>query len=525
MQDVATPSSGVMDRGRQGTGDDLLATISRHARLRPDKPCIQLPDGTVALTYGALARRAAAFAQFLAQCGCRPGDTIGIVTNNTPEFFVALLGIMQGGQVAVPVDGNLAAPELQRIFAHAEPSAIVVDHASALKLNTCSISGTRIAIGSAPVPDALLFDGAGAPEQEAAALPRASDGRLALLLYTSGTTGAPKGVMHSRETITARVRAITQWFSITSEDRAFCMLPTHFGHGLICNCLTTLFAGGSLVLCRPFDLEVLKGLWQSIEKNSVTWFSTVPTIVRILLQLAERRPPARPARLRFVTCASAPLRAEEVEQFERAFGAPLLNCYGITETASWTAFSPNSPDRDKLSIGTRFACDIRAVDSAGDPLSPGGAGELQVRGPSVMLGYYKESDLTAKAIRGGWFCTGDYGTVDADGRVRILGRIKEIIIRGGLNVYPADVDAVLLAHPAVAEAYAVGLDNDTLGERVAAVVVRRRGAQASERDIIQHCRENLAAYKCPDEIRFVDAVQKNSRGKVNRTNLRPLFAK
>lgn len=524
MQRLAIPPSDAIALDNPPASHPLGA-LAAHARARPDKTAIQLADGTGALTYAALMQRAAAFARFLQRRGCRPSDTVVIATNNTPEFFVALVGIMQGGLVAVPVDGNLAPPELQRIFAHAAPAAIVVDRASALKLDACGVHGERIVIGAEVVPGAVVFDPTQARDETVTAPSGAPERQLALLLYTSGTTGAPKGVMHSHRTIAARVSAITEWFSLTPDDRAFCMLPTHFGHGLLCNCLAALFSGGSLVVSRPFDLEVLKGLWPSIEKNNVTWFSSVPTIVRILLQLAQLRSPARPPLLRFVTCASAPLRVEEIERFEGAFGVPLLNCYGITETASWTAFSPNAPDRDKASVGTRFGCDIRAVDGAGDRLPPGEAGELQICGPSVMLGYYKDAELTAKTIKAGWFCTGDYGTVDADGRVYILGRIKEIIIRAGLNVYPADVDAVLLAHPAVAEAYSVGLDNDTLGERVAAVVVRKPDVQVTERDIIQHCRNNLAAYKCPDEIRFVEAVQKNSRGKVNRMNLRPLFAK
>jgi long-chain acyl-CoA synthetase len=501
----------------------LLAAIAENARRMPDKASIVFPDGGVALTYDGLVRRAASFGVFLLQRGCHPGDKVAIVTHNTPEFFIALLGIMQRGLVAVPVDANLAPAELQRILAHAEPTAIVVDQAGFLKLSTIEISRMRIVIGADIVPGAVPFDPTHLPETAAVAPPSAPNGQLALLLYTSGTTGVPKGVMHSHETISARVQSISEWFLLSPDDRAFCMLPTHFGHGLICNCLTTLFYGGSLVISRPFDLDVIRSLWQSIERNEVAWFSTVPTIVRLLLQLAELRKPARPPSLRFVTCASAPLRSAEVEQFERAFGVPLLNCYGITETASWTAFSPNLADRDRSSVGTRFGCDIRTIDAAGNPLLPSEPGELQIRGPSVMLGYYKDPDMTAKTIRDGWFCTGDFGTVDAHGRVHILSRIKEVIIRAGLNIYPMDVDAVLLAHPAVAEAYTVGLANETLGERVAAVVVRKAGAEVTERDIIQHCRRELATYKCPDEVCFVEAVQKNSRGKVNRANLRPLF--
>jgi len=502
----------------------LFSTIAHHAQHTPGKSCIVPANGRPALTYDTLIRQAALFGRFLAANGCRPEDKVAIMTHNTCEFFVALLGALHQGMVAVPVDDNLAVTELQRIFAHAEPSAIVVDQSSAQKAAQVGTAGAVVAVGAGALEGIPVFDPAAAVETPPAPPQPRGSGQLTLLLYTSGTTGAPKGVMHSHATILARVKSITEWFSLSSADRAFCMLPTHFGHGLICNCLSALFHGGTLVLSSPFDLNVVKALWESVERNEVTWFSTVPTIVRMLLQLAELRRPPRPPRLRFVTCASAPLRVAEVEQFERTFGVPLLNCYGITETASWTAFSPNSPDRDKSSVGTQFGCEIRAVDPAGNALPPGEHGELQIRGPSVMLGYYHDRELTSKILQDGWFCTGDYGDVDANGRVHLLSRLKEVIIRAGLNVYPTDVDTVLLAHPALAEAYTVGLPNEMLGESVAAVVVRKPGAHASEREILQHCRGALALYKCPERICFVDSVQKNSRGKVNRGNLRSLFA-
>jgi len=502
----------------------LFSTIAAHAQHAPDKPCIVPADSRPAVTYDMLVRQAVLFGRLLAANGCHPGAKVAIMTHNTPEFFVALLGALHQGMVAVPVDGGLAVTELQRIFAHAEPGAVVVDQGSARKAAEVGTAGALIAVDAGAAGGISAFDTAAAVETTAASPQPCGSGQLALLLYTSGTTGAPKGVMHSHATILARVKSITEWFSLSSADRAFCMLPTHFGHGLICNCLSALFHGSTLVLSRPFDLDVVKTLWQSIDRNEITWFSSVPTIVRMLLQLADLRRPRRPPRLRFVTCASAPLRVEEIEQFERTFGVPLLNCYGITETASWTAFSPNSPERDKLSVGTQFGCEIRAVDAGGRALPPGQQGELQIRGPSVMLGYYNDRELTSKVLRDGWFCTGDYGDVDAGGRVHLLSRIKEVIIRAGLNVYPTDVDTVLLAHPAVSEAYTVGLPNEMLGESVAAVVVRKARAQVTEREVLLYCRGALAAYKCPERICFVDSVQKNSRGKVNRANLRSLFA-
>jgi acyl-CoA synthetase (AMP-forming)/AMP-acid ligase II len=233
-------------------------------------------------------------------------------------------------------------------------------------------------------------------------------------------------------------------------------------------------------------------------------------------------------RLRFVTCASAPLHPEEGEAFEARFGVPLLNCYGITEGGTWSAMSPDDPSRDRRSVGTATGCRFRAVDREGDQvrvLPAGEIGELEIAGPSVMLGYHGDAEATAMVLRDGWLSTGDLGSVDQGGRVYLAGRKKELIIRAGANIYPAEIEGVLLRHGGVAEAYVVGLEHPVLGEKVAACVVRKEGSQVSERELLDHCRAVLAPYKCPEEIRFVDAVPKTSRGKVTRASLAALFAR
>jgi long-chain acyl-CoA synthetase len=503
----------------------LSEIIAENARKLGAKPCVIIPGSEATLTYEELDQRATRFAQFLAQSGCTRGSRVLIAIHNTPESFVALVGTMRAAMVAIPIDSNLAAPELQKIITHAEPALIVVDDNSVGKLAPIEAACPRATVGAHAHAGVLRFDAAHAGLGTLETLaPKIDPSELALILYTSGTTGLPKGVMHSHAGLAAKLVTIQQWFKFDASYRSLCLLPTHFGHGLICNCLATLNYGGTLVLCRPFDLDLVQKLWRIVEEQRINTFSTVPAVVRLLLRFAERSGQVRVPSLRFVTCASAPLRAEDVEAFESQFGVPLLNCFGITETASWTAFSPRDPGRDKASVGIAHGCEIRAVDDAGKPLPPGQAGELQVRGPSVMLGYYKNPELTAQTIKDGWFCTGDHGKVDGENRVFILGRIKELIIRAGLNVYPADVDAVLLSHPEVAEAYSVGLEDKMLGEKVVAAAVRKEGSTISEQDLIAHCRANLAGYKCPERICFVDAIPKTSRGKVNRANLRPLFA-
>jgi acyl-CoA synthetase (AMP-forming)/AMP-acid ligase II len=485
--------------------DQLAAHGAAHC---PDRAAIVVP-GRGAVTYGELDARVSAFARTLHDRGAAAGDRLVLANGNSPEMFVALLGAARAGLTAIPIDAGLTATELASVLAHVGPHAVVVNSASARVF--------------APLGAALLEVPADTPASVAPPPVVASDAP-ALVLYTSGTTGTPRGAAHSHAGILAKVRAIASWFGLGDGDSALCMLPTHFGHGLVCSCLTTLSYTGTLVLCRPFDLELLPRVFALADEYRVTTFSSVPTIVRLLLRNPAIAPP-RAGRLAFVTCASAPLHPEEIAGFESRFGVPLLNCYGLTEAGTWSAMSPNAPDRDRRSIGTATGCRMRAVsaDDASTPLPPGEIGELQIAGPSVMLGYRDDPEATARVLRDGWLATGDLGSVDEAGRVFLAGRIKDLIIRAGANIYPAEIERRLLAHPEVAEAYVLGVDHAVLGEQVAACVVRRPAATVSDRDLVQFCREVLAPYKCPERIVFVDAVAKTSRGKVNRAGLRSLL--
>ena len=480
----------------------------RGAEHAPDRPAIVVPGG-VMLTYAELDRGATAFAARLQADGAQPHDRIILGACNTPEFFVALLGAARAGLVAVPLDANLAPAELANVFAHAKPFAAVVDDRS--RTAFAPLGGVRYE----------RDDLAGRSASHTPTASQPSD--PALILYTSGTTGTPRGAVHAHAGILRKVDDINAWSHLEPGARVLCMLPTHFGHGLVCACLSTLNLAGTLVLCRPFDVELLPRVFALADEHGVETFSTVPSIVRLLLRNHAIAAP-RAGTLRYVTCASAPLHAEEAAAFEARFGVPLLNCYGLTEAGTWSAMSPRDAGaRDPRSVGTAVGCRFRAVDASGAELPAGTTGELQLSGPSVMLGYYQDPEGTARVLRDGWLATGDLGSVDAAGRVYLAGRSKDLIIRAGANIYPAEIEGVLLRHPAVAEAYVVGLDHAILGELVAACVVLKRDATASDRELRAHCQQFLAAYKCPERVMFVAAVPKTSRGKVTAASVRALF--
>lgn len=501
----------------------LDAIAARGARRAPDRPAIVVPGSAGStLTYAQLDDAASAFARSLRAGGASPGDRLILANASTPAFFVALFGAARAGLVAVPLDATLAPAELATVLRHARPHAVVVDPRCAAVFGALGAPTCTVAL------DAIRDDALRGEDPPADA--------PALILYTSGTTGTPRGVVHSHAAILRKVDDIRAWFGLGEPDSELCMLPTHFGHGLVCTCLTTLSFGGTLVLCRPFDAELLPRVFALADEHGVATFSTVPTIIRLMLRNQAIRAPAS-GRLRFVTCASAPLHPEEALAFEARFGVPLLNCYGLTEAGTWSAMSPLdrpaapasgplAPPRDPRSVGTAVGCRIRAVAVHGDrrtPLPPGEIGELELSGPSVMLGYDGEPDATARVLRDGWLSTGDLGWLDERGRVFLTGRSRDLIIRAGANIHPPEVERVLLRHPDVAEAYVVGLDHALLGEKVAACVVRKDGASVSDADLLHHCRAALAPYKCPELIRFVAAVPRTSRGKVSRAALRALF--
>jgi len=499
----------------------LDAIATRGARHAPDRPAIVVPAGAgvrATMTYAQLDRAASAFARSLRARGASPGERLVLANANTPEFFVALFGAARAGLVSVPLDAGLAAAELRNVLDHARPHAVVVDARSAAVFEPLGVP--RCAAVQGGDGDG---DGAGG-DAEAAGAGGGED--PALIIYTSGTTSTPRGAVHSHRGVLRKVEDIRAWFGLGEADSELCMLPTHFGHGLVCSCLTTLHFGGTLVLCRPFDAELLPRVLALADQHAVTTFSTVPTIIRLMLRNQAIRAPAA-GRLRFVTCASAPLHPEEVDAFEARFGVPLLNCYGLTEAGTWSAMSPIDPQRDRRSVGTAAGCRFRAVAVDGEartPLVAGELGELEVSGPSVMLGYDGDAEATARVLRDGWLATGDLGRVDDRGRVFLAGRSKDLIIRAGANIYPAEIEGVLLRHPDVAEAFVVGLDHALLGEQVGACVVRKPGTGVSDADLVRHCRTVLAPYKCPETIRFVDAVPKTSRGKVSRAALQAVFA-
>src|SRR5437660_5822118 len=342
--------------------------------------------------------------------------------------------------------------------------------------------------------------------------PRVDD--VALILHTSGSTGRPKRVPLKHANLSISARNVARNYALTPDDVSLCVMPLFHVHGLVASTLATLATGGTVVVPGKFSPL---SFWRVARDYGATWYSAVPTLHQLLLARAEAGSsrPAGAERLRFIRSCSASLPPQVMKDLESAFGAPVLEAYGMTEAAHQMASNPLPPgDRKPGSVGRGTDVRISIMDANGRHLPRGERGEVVIEGPNVIRGYENNPDANATAFVDGWFRTGDQGFLDEDGYLTLVGRIKELINRGGEKISPREIDEVLLAHPAVAEAVCFGVPHPTWGEEVAAAVVVRQ--PVSESELLAYCRERLADYKRPKQIHITDTIPRTATGKIQR---------
>jgi malonyl-CoA/methylmalonyl-CoA synthetase len=506
----------------------LLEAFLDHAHRAPERPLLTF-EGE-AYTYGSLAGRVADFARGLKQLGLQPGERVALFLENSAWFAIAYLGVQHAGGVVVLVNTAYRQVELAHILADAEARACVTGGSGAAELAplreqlpslqwliTVEAPTAALPASLTQVPFQALL-GQGATASEPLALPRPE--ALAVLGYTSGTTGRSKGAMLLHRNLLANVRAVTEAWRWTEADRLLLALPLFHTHGLMVGLHGTLYTGARVDLRRRFVAsEALEALR---DDGSLTMFFGVPTMYGRLLE-ESRRTGVKPRRLRLWVSGSAPLSPQLFADIEAEFGARILERYGMTETIMNTT-NPYDGERRPGTVGFPYpGQEARVVDvRTRKPLPRGETGEIEVRGPHVFAGYWRRPDATTEAFDPeGWFRTGDLGEHDADGYLRITGRARELIISGGFNVYPREVEEVLATHPGVAEVAVLGLPDADFGEQVAAVVVPRAGAPAPEAQaLVDWCKDRLASFKKPRRVVFVDALPRNALGKVQKHLLR-----
>jgi acyl-CoA synthetase (AMP-forming)/AMP-acid ligase II len=346
---------------------------------------------------------------------------------------------------------------------------------------------------------------------------------VALILHTSGSTGRPKRVPLSHANLSISARNVAGTYNLGPDDVSLCVMPLFHVHGLVASTLATLASGGTVVVPAKFNPL---SFWRVARDYGATWYSAVPTLHQLLAARADPAAgkPAGAEKLRFIRSCSASLAPQLMSDLEAAFGAPVLEAYGMTEAAHQMASNPLPPAAHKAgSVGPNTGTtEIGIMDAAGNLLKAGERGEVVIRGANVVKGYENNPEANASSFTNGWFRTGDQGYLDPDGYLLLTGRLKEMINRGGEKISPREVDEVLLAHPAVAEAVAFGVPHPAWGEEVAACVVL--SGEASESELLSYCKEKLAEFKRPKQIHITTAIPRTATGKIQRRIVAEAFA-
>lgn len=504
-----------------------LATPLRDSAARlPDRHALIF--GEVEISYADLHVAVQHFAGGLAGLGLERGQPLALLLPNSPEFTIAYFGGHYAGQPVVPLNILLTADEIAYHLADSGAAALVVAppllpqaKAAFARVATCTsliVATTETDASSleGATSFAAVVGGATARRDTAATMPDDT----AVVLYTSGTTGRPKGAELTHANLFFNAHFFrTELLPLTEDTVALGVLPLFHSFGQTCIQNAILAAGGTTVLMARFQPEEAMRLMQ---ERRVTLFAGVPTMYFALLH----SPAADDYDLRALKwCVSggAPMPVEVMRAFDRNYEVNILEGYGLSETSPVAAF--NTLDRPKKpgSVGRPiWGCEFRLVDADGREVrEPHIAGEIQIKGHNVMKGYWRNPVATAAAVREGWFASGDIAYRDEDGYYFIVDRKKDMIIRGGLNVYPREVEEVLYAHPGVAEAAVIGIPDERHGEEIKAVVARRRGQEAvTDAELIAYCKERLAAYKYPRSVEFLDSLPKGPTGKILKRALR-----
>jgi acyl-CoA synthetase (AMP-forming)/AMP-acid ligase II len=495
------------------------ALIEQQAVARPLAAYALGAEGAQTITFGQLAQDCRAVAAWLRGQGSAPGDVVSVVMPNGLQTLRILLGAMHGGWCVNPVN-LLAQPEQMRyVLAHSDCRVVFVAPEREAQVRealagidrTVAVIVTDAEAAAVPVFTGVTGAAEAAPAAEA----------LALLMYTSGTTGVPKGVMLTQANLAANAWAISREHALTPADRVLAVLPLYHINAFTVTMLAPLAHGGSLAMTPKFSAA---RFWTQAREYRCTWLNVVPTMVSYLLE--GESPPAGLAKaIRFCRSASAALPPEHLSAFQDRFGIGIVETMGLTETAAPAFSNPMDPKRRKLgAVGVASGCAARVVDVQLQPAPDGTTGEIVIRGPNVMRGYYKNEEATrASFTPDGWLRTGDLGHRDADGFFFVTGRIKELIIKGGENIAPREIDEVLLRHPSVLEAAAVGIPDKHYGQEILACIVRRATPGGTDdelrADLRAFCEQHLGRYKTPKEFRFVAELPRGPSGKVQRLKL------
>ena len=484
---------------------NIAALLERGA---PEHPALVIPE-RVTLSYGRLRDLTDEAATALASYGIGTGERVATVFPNGPEAIVLFLAASMVA-TACPLNPAYKEDEFRFYLEDVGARFLIVPSNDAAAARRAAPSGATVIEAGLDARGRLQLNGPNGHRVESRAMSGAGD--VGLVLHTSGTTSRPKRVPLRNANLIASVANIVATYGLGAEDVSLCIMPLFHVHGLLASALATLASGGTVVAPERFSPL---GFWPLMKAYRPTWFTASPTPHQLVLARLQDDRPAGTERLRFVRSCSSALAPAQMALMEQRFGVPVLEAYGMTEASHQMSSNPLPPaPRLPGSVGRGTGVEIEVFDEAGSRLATGAAGEVVIRGPNVMAGYEDNPQANASAFVDGWFRTGDLGTLDGAGYLRLIGRIKELINRGGEKIAPREIDEVLEAHPAVKEAVAFGVPHPTWGEEVAAAVVLK--APATEKELIAFCRDRLADFKVPKRLHVVESIPRTPTGKVQR---------
>lgn len=496
----------------------LKEQVDINAQIRGDGIWLISPETGEEISFAEAQLRIVNIAAHLFGIGLKEGASVAIAAPNSVGSCLMFMGVVYAGFVAVPLNLVAGPAIIGYTLRHCEADVIFIADdckdliQSAQDEEGLSLLTMRLDLDKGPVWDGFAVD---------PLTPSFPNGQtIALMMYTSGTTGKPKGVMLSHANLLAAGRYISSGHAITEKDRALCVLPIYHINGLCVTVMGTLVSASTLVMPYRFSVSTF---WEMIVRNSCSWFSAVPTQYAYILN--NDAPAGDLSHLRFARSASAPLSPDIHRRFEERFNVPIIETMGLTETGSQITTNPLPPAERKIgSPGAAYGNEIMVGDADLAAMPTGQTGEILVRGANVMQGYFKQPEETAKTItQDGWLRTGDLGYMDGDGFIYVSGRIKELIIKGGENIAPREIDEALLEHPSVLEAAAFAVPCENYGERVEACIRFKDEVDVALDVLEAHCVSKLGKFKSPDQIHVMDDLPKGPSGKVQRLKLYELI--
>jgi acyl-CoA synthetase (AMP-forming)/AMP-acid ligase II len=480
---------------------DLLQTAPGN------QTAVILPDAGIQVTYDQLRDQVMTMAEALKALGIGPGDRVATVLPNGLPAIVSFLAASIAG-TAAPLNPGYRQDEFSFYIEDTEAKILLCPPDGAADARKAAEG--KVPVHSLEMNEKGFVRIADASRNGGSVTP--SPDSFALILHTSGSTGRPKRVPIRHRNLAASAANIVQHYNLSGDDVALCAMPLFHVHGLVASTISTFASGGTLVVPSKFNPL---SFWRTVRDCRVTWYSAVPTIHHLLLSRAGDERPQGAEGLRFIRSCSAALPPEMMAKMEQVFGAPVLEAYGMTEASHQMCSNPQPPAARKAgSVGPGTGVKVSIMDGKGNHLAQGERGEVAIQGPNVVDGYENNPEANAASFTQGWFRTGDQGYLDADGYLVLTGRIKELINRGGEKIAPREIDEVLLAHPAIAEAIAFGVPHATWGEEVAAAVVLRE--PESEAAILSFCKERLADFKRPKKVYIVESIPRTATGKIQR---------